>query len=107
MPLTLGVSGKNVPYIGGQWEECPLHWGSVGRMSLTLGVSGKNVPYIVGQWEKEEDLTLKELSLRRMFLQAWALPASLAQEPCLIQGEALGRDSPDETGPSEGRRWRT
>ncbi|CAI9580426.1 unnamed protein product, partial [Staurois parvus] len=25
----LVVSGKNVPYIGGQWEECPLHWWSV------------------------------------------------------------------------------
>ncbi|CAI9593710.1 unnamed protein product, partial [Staurois parvus] len=62
MSLTLGVSGKNVPYIrvsgknvpyiGDQWEECPLHWRSVGRMSLTLGVSGKNVPYIGGQWEE-------------------------------------------------------
>ncbi|CAI9611504.1 unnamed protein product [Staurois parvus] len=62
MFLTLVISGKNVPYIGGQWEECPLHWWSVGRMSLTLGsvgrmsltlvVSGKNVPYIGGQWEE-------------------------------------------------------
>ncbi|CAI9565705.1 unnamed protein product, partial [Staurois parvus] len=62
MLLTLVISGKNVPYIGGQWEECPLHWwsvwknasyigdqweecplhwGSVGRMSLTLVIMGK------------------------------------------------------------------
>ncbi|CAI9591733.1 unnamed protein product, partial [Staurois parvus] len=73
MSLTLVISGKNVPYIGNQWEECPLHWRSVGRMSLTLVisgknvllhwwsvgrmfltlvVSGKNVPYIGGQWEE-------------------------------------------------------
>ena len=39
---------KNAPYIGGQWEECSLHWWSVGRMSLTLVVSEKNVPYICG-----------------------------------------------------------
>ncbi|CAI9612337.1 unnamed protein product [Staurois parvus] len=52
MSLTLGVSGKNTPYIGDQWEECPLHWWSVGRMSLTLGVSGKNAPYIGDQWEE-------------------------------------------------------
>ncbi|CAI9586867.1 unnamed protein product, partial [Staurois parvus] len=45
-PLHWGVGGKNVPYIGGQLEECPLHWWSVGRMSLTLVISGKNVPYI-------------------------------------------------------------
>ncbi|CAI9544071.1 unnamed protein product [Staurois parvus] len=42
MPLTLVVSGKNVPYIGG----------SVGRMPLTLVISGKNVPYIGGHWEE-------------------------------------------------------
>ncbi|CAI9533420.1 unnamed protein product [Staurois parvus] len=72
MSLTLVISGKNVPYIGDQWKECPLHWwsvgrmsltlvisgknvsyiGSVGRMSLTLVVSGKNVPYIGDQWEE-------------------------------------------------------
>ncbi|CAI9572256.1 unnamed protein product [Staurois parvus] len=52
MSLTLVISEKNVPYIGGQWEECPLHWWSVRRMSLTLGVSGKNVHYIGGQWEE-------------------------------------------------------
>ncbi|CAI9576726.1 unnamed protein product, partial [Staurois parvus] len=66
MSLTLVISGKNAPYIGDQWEECPLHWCqweecplhwcqweecplhwcSVGRMSLTLVISGKNVPYI-------------------------------------------------------------
>ncbi|CAI9571381.1 unnamed protein product [Staurois parvus] len=62
MPLTFVISGKNVPYIGDQWEECPLHWWPVGRMPLTLA-SGKNVPYIVvasgknalyisGQWEE-------------------------------------------------------
>ncbi|CAI9590709.1 unnamed protein product [Staurois parvus] len=42
MLLTLGVSGKNVPYIGDQWEG----------MSLTLVISGKNVPYIGDQWEE-------------------------------------------------------
>ncbi|CAI9592151.1 unnamed protein product [Staurois parvus] len=52
MFLTLVFSGKNVPYIDGQWEECLLHWCSVGRMSLTLMVSGKNVPYIGVQWEE-------------------------------------------------------
>ncbi|CAI9554769.1 unnamed protein product, partial [Staurois parvus] len=52
MPLPLVASGKNAPSIGGQWEECPLHCWSVGRMSLTLGVSGKNVPYICDQWEE-------------------------------------------------------
>ncbi|CAI9583352.1 unnamed protein product [Staurois parvus] len=52
MFLTLMVSGKNVDYIGGQWEECSLHWWSVGRMFLTLVVSGKNAPYIGGQWEE-------------------------------------------------------
>ncbi|CAI9567733.1 unnamed protein product [Staurois parvus] len=56
MPLTLVISGKNAPYIGGQWEECPLmppsHWWSVGKMPLTLGVSGKNFPYIGGHWEE-------------------------------------------------------
>ncbi|CAI9574813.1 unnamed protein product [Staurois parvus] len=56
MLLTLVVSGNNAPYIGGQWEECSLHWRSVeimlllwwsmGRMYLTLVVNGKNVPYI-------------------------------------------------------------
>ncbi|CAI9564705.1 unnamed protein product, partial [Staurois parvus] len=56
------VSGKNAPNIGGQWEECPLHWRSVGRMfltlavsgknAITLAVSGKNAPYIGGQWEE-------------------------------------------------------
>ena len=52
MGLKMVVSGKNVPYIGDQWEECPLHWWSVGRMFLTLVVSGKNVAYIGGQWEE-------------------------------------------------------
>ncbi|CAI9609914.1 unnamed protein product, partial [Staurois parvus] len=52
MSLTLVVGGKNVPYIGGRWEECPLHWGSVGRMSLTLMIGRKNVPYIGGRWEE-------------------------------------------------------
>ncbi|CAI9574557.1 unnamed protein product [Staurois parvus] len=49
MPLTLVVSGKNVPYIGGQWEERSLYWWSVRRMFLILVVSEKNVPYIDGQ----------------------------------------------------------
>ncbi|CAI9600451.1 unnamed protein product, partial [Staurois parvus] len=40
------------PYIGGQWEECCLHWWSMGRTHLILVVSEKNVPYIVGQWEE-------------------------------------------------------
>ncbi|CAI9543777.1 unnamed protein product [Staurois parvus] len=48
----IGVSGKNVPYIDSQWEECSLHWWSVGRVFLTLVVSGKNVPCIGGQWEE-------------------------------------------------------
>ncbi|CAI9607329.1 unnamed protein product [Staurois parvus] len=51
MSLTLVVSGKKDPYIGGQWEECPLHWWTVGRMSLTLIVSGKNIPCIGSQWQ--------------------------------------------------------
>ncbi|CAI9538161.1 unnamed protein product [Staurois parvus] len=60
MFLTLVISGKNAPYIDGQWLECPLHWWSVRRMSYTLGlsveriyltlvVSRKNVPYIGSQ----------------------------------------------------------
>ncbi|CAI9537591.1 unnamed protein product [Staurois parvus] len=49
---TLVISGKNVPYIGGQWEECPLHCRSVGRMLLKLVFSGRNVPYIGAQWEE-------------------------------------------------------
>ncbi|CAI9564449.1 unnamed protein product [Staurois parvus] len=52
MFLTLVVSGKNVSYIGDQWEECFLHWWSVGRMFLTLVTSGKNVSYIGDQWEE-------------------------------------------------------
>ncbi|CAI9586928.1 unnamed protein product [Staurois parvus] len=52
MFLTLVISGKNVPYIGGQWEECSLHWWSVGRMSLTLVISGKNATYFGDQWEE-------------------------------------------------------
>lgn len=47
---SLVVNGKNVLHVGGRWEECPLHWRSVGRMSFTL-VFGKNDPYI-GLWEK-------------------------------------------------------
>ena len=64
---------KNAPYIGGQWEGCPLHWWSVGRMLLTLVdseknsflhwwsvgrmfpslvVSWKNVLFIGDQWEE-------------------------------------------------------
>ncbi|CAI9572267.1 unnamed protein product, partial [Staurois parvus] len=65
MSLTLVVSGKNVPYIGCQWEECPLHWWSGGRMPLTLVVSGKNVPYVGGQWE---ECPLHWRSVRRMSL---------------------------------------
>ncbi|CAI9544070.1 unnamed protein product [Staurois parvus] len=52
MSLILLISGKNVPYIGDQWEECTLHWWSVVRMSLTLVVIGKNAPYIGDQWEE-------------------------------------------------------
>ncbi|CAI9544072.1 unnamed protein product, partial [Staurois parvus] len=71
MSLTLLISGKDIaPYIGDQWEkmsltlvikweECPLHWWSVGRMSLTFGdqweecfltlvIQWKNAPYIGG-----------------------------------------------------------
>ncbi|CAI9599540.1 unnamed protein product [Staurois parvus] len=55
MFLALVVSGKNVPYIGGQWEECSLHWWSVGRTS----------PYIDGQWE---ECSLNWWSVGRMFL---------------------------------------
>ncbi|CAI9532370.1 unnamed protein product [Staurois parvus] len=51
MLLTLVVSGKNDPYIGGQCEECSLHWWSVRRMFITMETSRKNVPYIGGQWE--------------------------------------------------------
>ncbi|CAI9538160.1 unnamed protein product, partial [Staurois parvus] len=54
MFLTLVISGKNAPYIDGQWLECPLHWWSVRRMSYTLVTSGsKNVPYIGSQCEKK------------------------------------------------------
>ncbi|CAI9555323.1 unnamed protein product [Staurois parvus] len=52
MLLTLVISEKNAPYIGDQWEECSLHWWSVGIMHLTLVISGKNAPYIGGQWEE-------------------------------------------------------
>ncbi|CAI9586648.1 unnamed protein product [Staurois parvus] len=52
MLLTLLVIGKNAPYIAGHWEECPLHWWSLGRMPLTLVISGKNAPYIGNQWEE-------------------------------------------------------
>ncbi|CAI9576549.1 unnamed protein product, partial [Staurois parvus] len=61
-PYYIMVHRKNVPYIGGQWEEChyiggqweecSLHWRLVRRMLLTLVVSGKNDPYIGGQWEE-------------------------------------------------------
>ncbi|CAI9624587.1 unnamed protein product, partial [Staurois parvus] len=92
MSFTLVVSGKNVPYIGGQWEECPLHWWSVGRMLLTLVASGenvltsvgkmfftlvvsgkndlyiggygKNVPYSSGQWEECPLLVVRRLPLQ-------------------------------------------
>ncbi|CAI9596001.1 unnamed protein product [Staurois parvus] len=50
MLLTLMVTEKNVPYVGSQWEECSLHWWSVGRMSLTLVISGETAPYIGDQW---------------------------------------------------------
>lgn len=62
MSLYLVVSGKDIPYIVGQWEECsfrdecpyiggkrknaPYIDGSMVRMLLTLAASGKNVPYI-------------------------------------------------------------
>ncbi|CAI9550720.1 unnamed protein product [Staurois parvus] len=52
MPLTLVVSRKNAPYIGGQWEECSLHWWSVGRMPLTLVVNRMNAPYVGDYWEE-------------------------------------------------------
>ncbi|CAI9574414.1 unnamed protein product [Staurois parvus] len=40
MSLTMVLSEKNVPYIGGQREKCPLYRWSVERMSLTLVYSG-------------------------------------------------------------------
>ncbi|CAI9544583.1 unnamed protein product [Staurois parvus] len=52
MHHTLVNSWRNTPDIGGQWEECSLHWWSVGRMLLTLEVSGKNAPYIGDQWDE-------------------------------------------------------
>ncbi|CAI9579785.1 unnamed protein product, partial [Staurois parvus] len=74
MALTLLVSGKNVPYIGGISGKNSPYIGGSGRMSLTLVVSrknvpltlvvsrknvpyiwwssGKNVPYIGDQWEE-------------------------------------------------------
>ncbi|CAI9613709.1 unnamed protein product [Staurois parvus] len=52
MLFSLLVSGKNAPYIGGQWEECPLHWWSMERMPPTLVVNGNNAPYIGGQLER-------------------------------------------------------
>ncbi|CAI9546014.1 unnamed protein product [Staurois parvus] len=62
MALTLVISGKNVPYICGQWQECSLHQWTVQRMLFTLVVRGKNVlilvvsernaTYIGCQWEK-------------------------------------------------------
>lgn len=48
----LVVSGKKVNYIGGEWEECPLHFFQVESMPPTLVVSGKNLPYVGGQWEE-------------------------------------------------------
>ncbi|CAI9584113.1 unnamed protein product [Staurois parvus] len=52
MLLTLVISGKNAPYIGGQWEECSLHSWSLGRMLLTFVVIGKNAPDIRGHWQE-------------------------------------------------------
>ncbi|CAI9576119.1 unnamed protein product [Staurois parvus] len=52
MLLTLVVSGKDAPNIGGQWEGCSLHCWSVGRTTLILVMSGKDAPYIAGQWEE-------------------------------------------------------
>lgn len=52
---------RHVPYIGGQLEECSLHWWPMGRMLLisvvggkkvhTLVANGQNVSYISDRWE--------------------------------------------------------
>ncbi|CAI9602683.1 unnamed protein product, partial [Staurois parvus] len=52
MLLTLVVSGKNAPYIGGQWGEYSLHWWSGGWGECSLhwwSARGAKAPYIDDQ----------------------------------------------------------